>query len=66
MGFLADFIRDKRIPLEMSLSSSIDIDAAAGFDDHPFIIFYRNNFRVTFCSDNRLMGAIRILRKRRS
>ncbi len=56
MGSLANFIRDKRIPMEMCLSSNIGTGAAANFDEHPFIIFYRNNFRVFLCSDNRLMS----------
>ncbi len=56
MGSLANFIRDKRIPMEMCLSSNIGTGAAANFDEHPFNIFYRNNFRVSLCSDNRLMS----------
>lgn len=56
MGSLAHFIRDKRIPLEMCLSSNIGTGAAENFDDHPFGLLYRNNFRVFLCSDNRLMS----------
>jgi adenosine deaminase len=56
MGSLAHFIRDKRIPLEMCLSSNVHTGAAASLDDHPFPVYYRNNFRVILGTDNRLMS----------
>jgi adenosine deaminase len=56
MGTLADFVRDKRIPLEMCLSSNVQTGAAKTLDDHPFPIYFRNNFRVLLCTDNRLMS----------
>lgn len=56
MGSLSHFIRDKRIPLEMCLSSNIQTGAAPTFDEHPFGIYFRNNFRVSLCTDNTLMS----------
>jgi len=56
MGTLSHFIRDRRIPLEVCLSSNVQTGAAESIDEHPFIIFYRNNFRVLLCSDNPLMS----------
>ncbi|WP_245537665.1 adenosine deaminase [Sediminispirochaeta smaragdinae] len=56
MGTLAHFIRDKRIPLEVCLSSNIQTGAAPNFDDHPFHIYFRNGFRVFLNTDNRLMS----------
>jgi adenosine deaminase len=56
MGSLANFIRDKRVPLEMCLSSNIHTGAATSLDDHPFPIYYRNDFRVFLGTDNRLMS----------
>jgi len=56
MGSLAHFIRDKRIPMEMCLSSNIHTGAAASLDEHPFPTYYRNDFRVVLCTDNRLMS----------
>lgn len=56
MGSLAHFVRDKRIPLEMCLSSNVHTGAAATLDDHPFPVYFRNNFRVALCTDNRLMS----------
>ena len=56
MGTLAHFIRDKRIPLEMCLSSNIQTGAAPSFDEHPFGVYFRNNFRAFLCTDNTLMS----------
>jgi adenosine deaminase len=56
MGSLAHFVRDKRIPLEMCLSSNVHTGAAGSLDDHPFPVYYRNNFRAILCTDNRLMS----------
>ncbi len=56
MGSLSSFIRDKRIPMEVCLSSNVHTGAASSFDEHPFPIYYRNNFRVFLCTDNRLMS----------
>ncbi len=56
MGSLSNFIRDKRIPLEVCLSSNIQTGAAKNLDEHPFQLYYRNNFRVMLCTDNRLMS----------
>ncbi len=56
MGSLSHYLRDKRIPFEMCLSSNIQTGAASSMDEHPFHVYYRNNFRVTICTDNRLMS----------
>ncbi len=56
MGDLAHFVQDKRIPLEMCLSSNIGTGAAKSFGTHPFQVFFRNHFRVCLCTDNRLMS----------
>ena len=56
MGSLAHYLRDKRIPFEMCLSSNIQTGAAESLDNHPFQVYYRNSFRVLLCTDNRLMS----------
>jgi len=56
MGSLSHFIRDKRIPLEMCISSNIQTGAAASIEEHPFHTYYRNDFRVMLCTDNPLMS----------
>lgn len=57
LGDLAHFVLDKRIPLEMCLSSNIGTGAARTFGTHPFLVFFRNHFRVFLCTDNRLMSS---------
>jgi adenosine deaminase len=56
MGSLSHFIRDKRVPLEVCLSSNIQTGAAPSFDEHPFHLYFRNGFRVCLNTDNRLMS----------
>ncbi len=56
MGSLAHFVQDKRIPLEMCLTSNIGTGAAGSYPEHPFPLFFRNSFRVFLCTDNRLMS----------
>jgi len=56
MGYLAQYILDKRIPLEICLSSNVDTGAAESLEKHPFGLFYRCGFRVTLNTDDRLMS----------
>ena len=56
MGYLAQYILDKRIPLEICLISNTHTGAAESIDTHPFGIYYRYNFRVTLNTDDRLMS----------
>src|SRR6195256_2298801 len=56
MGNLAQYILDKRIPLEICLSSNVDTGAVASVEKHPFGIYHRYSFRVTLNTDDRLMS----------
>ncbi len=56
MGYLAQYVLDKRIPLEICLISNVDTGAAKSLEEHPFGIFYRYKFRVTLNTDDRLMS----------
>jgi adenosine deaminase len=56
MGYLAQYILDKRIPLEICLTSNVDTGAAKSIEEHPFYLYYRYNFRVTLNTDDRLMS----------
>ncbi len=56
MGSLAHFIQDRRIPMEMCLTSNVGTGAVKSYQDHPFPIFFKNNYRVFLCTDNRLMS----------
>jgi adenosine deaminase len=56
LGDLAQYVLDKRIPLEICLLSNVHTGAAPSLSEHPFKIFYREKFRVTLNTDNRLMS----------
>lgn len=56
LGSLSQFILDRRIPMEMCLTSNVGTGAAESYEKHPFPIFFKNNFRVFLCTDNRLMS----------
>jgi adenosine deaminase len=58
MGTLAQYVLDKRIPLETCLTSNVHTCAVPSLEEHPFAIFYRYKFRVTLNTDNRLMSGI--------
>jgi adenosine deaminase len=57
MGYLAQYILDKRIPLEICLTSNVDTGAVKSIEDHPFGLYFRYRFRVTLNTDDRLMSA---------
>jgi adenosine deaminase len=56
LGRLAQYILDRRVPLEMCLSSNVHTGACASFEEHPFAMFHRAGFRVFLNTDDRLMS----------
>ncbi|UQE76200.1 adenosine deaminase [Gordonia sp. PP30] len=56
LGPIADYVRDKRIPLELCPSSNVQTGAVASIAEHPFNVLARLRFRVTVNTDNRLMS----------
>lgn len=56
-GTLAQYILDRRIPLEMCLSSNVHTGAIDKVENHPFPRYFREGFRVTLNVDNYLMSA---------
>jgi adenosine deaminase len=58
MGTLAQYVLDKRIPLELCLSSNVHTGAVDSVERHPFSIFKAGNFRITLNTDDRLMSNI--------
>ncbi len=58
MGTLAQYVLDKRIPLEMCLTSNLHTGAVDRIENHPFGIYNRYKFRVTLNTDDRLMSMI--------
>jgi adenosine deaminase len=63
LGRLAQYVRDKRIPLEMCPSSNVQTGAAASIAEHPIGHLRRARFRVTVNTDNRLMSATSMSRE---
>src|SRR6202045_2968586 len=56
LGDLAQYVLDKRIPLEICLISNVHTGATRSLSEHPFKILYQEKFRVTLNTDNRLMS----------
>ena len=56
LGRLAQYVRDKRIPLELCPHSNIQTGAAASIAEHPIGLLTQLRFRVTVNTDNRLMS----------
>jgi len=56
LGDLAQYVLDKRIPLEICLLSNVHTGATPSLAEHPFGILYQEKFRVTLNTDNRLMS----------
>jgi adenosine deaminase len=63
LGRLAQYVRDKRIPLEMAPSSNVQTGAAESIAKHPIGELRRLQFRVTVNTDNRLMSATSMTRE---
>lgn len=55
-GDLAQYVLDKRIPLEICLNSNVHTGATPSLAEHPFKVLYKEKFRVTLNTDNRLMS----------
>src|SRR5215471_12829148 len=63
LGRLAQYVRDKRIPLEMCPSSNVQTGVARSIADHPIGLLRRLYFRVTVNTDNRLMSGTSMSRE---
>src|SRR6185437_13299876 len=63
LGRLAQYVRDKRIPLEMCPSSNVQTRAAKSIAEHPIGLLRRLQFRVTVNTDNRLMSGTSMTRE---
>ena len=63
LGELAQYVLDKRIPLEICLLSNVHTGATASISEHPFKIFYEQKFRTTLNTDNRLMSNTTLTRE---
>ncbi len=63
LGRLAQYVRDKRIPLELCPHSNVQTGAAASIAEHPIGLLAQQRFRVTVNTDNRLMSGTSMTRE---
>ena len=63
LGRLAQYVRDKRIPLELCPHSNVQTGAATSVAEHPIGLLARLRFRVTVNTDNRLMSGTSMTRE---
>ena len=56
LGRLAQYVRDRRIPLELCPTSNVNTGVCPSIADHPIGMLRRLRFRVTVNTDNRLMS----------
>ena len=63
LGRLAQYVRDKRIPLELCPHSNLQTGAAASIAEHPIGLLAQQRFRVTVNTDNRLMSGTSMTRE---
>jgi adenosine deaminase len=58
LGPLANYVRDRRIPLELCPTSNVQTGAARSLAEHPIKVLRDMHFRVTVNTDNRLMSGV--------
>ena len=56
LGSLAQYVIDRRIPLEICPTSNVHTEGAASIGEHPIGMLAALGFRVTVNTDNRLMS----------
>jgi len=62
-GSLTRWILDRRIPLEVCLTSNLQTRACGSLEDHPFDAFRRAGLAATLNTDNRLVSATSLSRE---
>ncbi len=58
LGRLANYVRDRRVPLELCPTSNVHTGVVASVAAHPIGLLRRLQFRVTVNTDNRLMSGV--------
>lgn len=54
------YFKDKRIPLEICVTSNIQTRTVSSIHEHPIKKFYEDRLRLTICTDNRLVSNITV------
>jgi adenosine deaminase len=55
---LTDYCNDRRIPLEICLTSNVQTRAVPSYESHPFREYFRRGLNVVLNTDNRLMSGV--------
>jgi adenosine deaminase len=58
LGPFARTVRDRRVPLEVAITSNLHTGVYRDVAAHPFGQLYRNGFNVSINTDNRLMSGV--------
>lgn len=53
---LSEYVNDRRIPLEICLTSNVQTHAAASYEAHPLRTYFDRGMNVVLNTDNRLMS----------
>jgi adenosine deaminase len=62
-GDLMNYINDHRIPLEMCVTSNVDVGSVVDYASHPLRYYYEFGIRVTINTDNRLISDTTLTRE---
>ena len=54
---LMDYVNDRRIPIEICLTSNVQTRVASSYESHPLRQYYNSGLNVVLSTDNRLMSA---------
>ncbi|WGW10838.1 adenosine deaminase [Saxibacter everestensis] len=65
LGRLAQWVRDRHVPLELCPSSNVQTAAAPSIAEHPITWFKNQGFTVALSPDNRLMSGTSMTREMR-
>lgn len=57
---LYQYFKDKRIPLEVCVTSNVQTKTVNSIKEHPIRKFYDDNLRITICTDNRLVSNVTV------
>ena len=55
---LVEYVADRRIALEICLTSNVQTQAAASYESHPFRAYFDRGLNVVLNTDNRLMSGV--------
>jgi adenosine deaminase len=55
---LMDYIRDRRVPVEINITSNVQTRAVARASEHPVRRYFDAGLNVTLCTDGWLMAGV--------